>query len=637
MSVSVHSCPSCSSVLQFRSRDTNLIVCHQCGARLRRWEDGVLKVYDRLVKTQDTLTPVQVSTTGIWNNKKFIVTGRIRCLLDEGLVNIWNIHFEDGCLHLLVECYGQFSVYEKIAPDAKLTFAKVRTLGFGSGAVETVGKKKYVLERKNSCRGIEVEGEVLVFDWNGAFHSLGIASHDRDRIAMWNLDSDRYLYFRIHSHAFEEFGFQQVRALKTGAVTQTFTCTQCNKPNELRSYPLSQSFCCRHCGAAHSCQGGRLKFRRRLKQDRIPGIPLYSTGTLKGIEYEIVGFAEKEDTESWAWREYTLFNPVHGYSFLSEYNGHWIFLREKVDAPVMMHSNRQGLSFSGEIFLLYNEYRYSIKDGRGEFPADVFDDAQPHCREFISPPELWAREYNKVGFTWYHGEHVGWNELYKAFGTEISLPYRTGVGPVQPVKGYVNPQWLKMSLLWVGLLFLGLTIITTTLNRSEVVYSSTWNLADSVTTQSTVTPRFRLDKGSSNLQLKIEAPVINNWFEANITLVNADNGKEYTLEEGVEYYTGYEDGESWSEGSTTNEALLTSIPGGNYFLEIIASKPVGSSPAYYTLEARYDVPMWSNFFVFLLMALIPGGILYGYIVLRERARWSNSAYSPFNTDSLNDQ
>jgi ribosomal protein L37AE/L43A len=632
MSLTLHTCPSCSSVLTFRSRDTNLIVCHQCGNRLQRWDDGVLKEKPLMVKAQDTFTPIQIGTTGVWSGKKFTVIGRVRCLFEEDYANNWSIYFEDGTLHTLVDCYGQLAVYEKIPPDPKMPYFKVSGLGIGEGSLESIDNKWYILERKSKCKSIEVEGETWVFDWNGEFTSLEIASEGGDRIELLNLENQVYLNFRIHYVAFEDFNFQQLRQLQIGKVTKTYTCTHCNKPGELKSFPLSQSWNCKHCGAALSYVEGRVKFRRRMKHDKNPAIPLYTKGVLKGIEYEMIGFAVKQDAHGWSWREYTLFNPVRGYAFLSEYNGHWTFLRETAVAPVMRKSQSDWLVYGTDEFQLYNGYHFNISDAYGEFPGDVFEHDNIGCREFICPPELWARELHPNGLCWYHGEHIDCNELYAAFGQEVSLPYRSGIGAIQPVRGVVNPAFLRVSVIGVVLIFLFVFLIGNVFLQNKVVYENTWYLEDTLTSHKVVTPKFKLDKSRANLLVTLQAPVVNNWFEANITLVNADNGTEYTIEEGVEYYSGYEGGESWSEGSTETDEFIQYLPKGTYFMEIMATKPVGNSPAYYTIEAKYDVAMWRNFFIFVLMAIIPGLGAFLYARNREKIRWENSAFSPYSTN-----
>jgi hypothetical protein len=135
-----------------------------------------------------------------------------------------------------------------------------------------------------------------------------------------------------------------------------------------------------------------------------------------------------------------------------------------------------------------------------------------------------------------------------------------------------------------------------------------------------------LDKWRSNLEFYISATVSNSWFEAGITLVNVDNGTEYSVENGVEKYSGYDDGEYWSEGSEHEDVLLHKVPAGNYFLKIQPVRSDLSIPTFF-LRVTYDVPMWRNFWVFVLFALLPLLVLYARLHIMENMRWQDS---PFN-------
>ena len=82
----------------------------------------------------------------------------------------------------------------------------------------------------------------------------------------------------------------------------------------------------------------------------------------------------------------------------------------------------------------------------------------------------------------------------------------------------------------------------------------------------------------SNLQFEpqvtIVAEVLDSWFSADITLVNEGTGKEYSLEKGVEYYSGYSDGEFWSmriEAAGRNSFFDT---GGTYHMNIFLHRVV---------------------------------------------------------------
>jgi hypothetical protein len=144
---------------------------------------------------------------------------------------------------------------------------------------------------------------------------------------------------------------------------------------------------------------------------------------------------------------------------------------------------------------------------------------------------------------------------------------------------------------------------------------------------SVVTEKFVFDKWSSNIRLTISAPVSNSWFSLSATLVNAATGKEYNIEQGVEFYSGVSEGESWSEGSTSEDVYLTRIPAGTYFFQLQGTREGYSFSTQkinnFQLTALYDVPSARNIWVTILLLVIwPVGFFLwtGY---RERQRWAD--------------
>ncbi len=75
--------------------------------------------------------------------------------------------------------------------------------------------------------------------------------------------------------------------------------------------------------------------------------------------------------EAYQWREYTLYNPAEGFAYLSEYNGHWIFLKEMADAPVVTSNKTLAYQYDGKTFKKYNQYQFNLVDSLGEFPGEV--------------------------------------------------------------------------------------------------------------------------------------------------------------------------------------------------------------------------------------------------------------------------
>ncbi len=624
----INTCPECALLITVRANNTNVVICSHCYAPIKKME-GYLRARINLLVIKDEGSPIQLGTTGEWDGKKFEIIGRVRYVFVEGYTNYWTMLFDGGETLLLAESSGQFAVYEKVKLQVDVSFNRIRRMDYGAETAQLNNNKHYILERQRFSQYAEVEGEAFMFEGEGQLTFLELAAQGGGRIALIAENKkEEYVSFKIKHEPFSGFRFENLRSLQPGTVTKEIPCKSCNTSNVLYSWPLTQSFTCTTCGACYTLEKDEWKYKRRMKLAKAPVIPLHARGTLRGTEYQVVGYMEKMDEDAYEWREYTLYNPVEKYAYLSEYNGHWIFLKEMAEAPVITSNKTLAFRYESKTFKKYNQYSFKLVDSRGEFPGVVFPDnnRNPECIEYIAPPEIWIREKHEWadGLCYYHGTHIKTKELYDAFG-QISLPYSIGVGSVQPAVGQVDTTVLRNSCLGITAFFLLIFLISTVFNQEKIVYENTIVLPDSTSLPPVITPQFRLTKWRSNLEFHIAAPVNNNWFEAGITLVNADNGTEYTVEKGVEKYSGYDGGESWSEGSDHDDVMLNKVPAGNYFLQVFPSRGDYTVNTF-LLRVTYDVPMWRNFFVFVFFALLPVVGLYAGIYIREGMRWQNSPF-----------
>ena len=133
---------------------------------------------------------------------------------------------------------------------------------------------------------------------------------------------------------------------------------------------------------------------------------------------------------------------------------------------------------------------------------------------------------------------------------------------------------------------------------------------------------FELTGRPSNVVIKSKANVDNSWIYLNLALINEETGNAYDFGREISYYHGYDGGESWSEGGTSDEAVLSSVPPGRYYLRIEPESTASSIN--YSIQVYRDVPSWSFFFMALGgLALYP--LLYWW---RRRTfeyyRWSES-------------
>ncbi|UPT67160.1 MAG: hypothetical protein M0D57_00195 [Sphingobacteriales bacterium JAD_PAG50586_3] len=130
------------------------------------------------------------------------------------------------------------------------------------------------------------------------------------------------------------------------------------------------------------------------------------------------------------------------------------------------------------------------------------------------------------------------------------------------------------------------------------------------------------------------ADVSNSWFETSVVLVNDVTDESYEFTKGVEHYYGYTDGESWSEGNRVDDWTIPSVKGGKYHLIVTPTMPYMfvTSSLQYKITIKRDVPTYNNFYWlagFILVVPLAGMFTAH---LRNRQRWSNSSFNPYNTD-----
>lgn len=623
----IQQCPVCSHVLSFTSSHTNIIVCRSCGSTINREKDNKLTSKSQFIVTNNPGI-IQPGTIGVWQGKSFTVLGRFRAWFEESVFNYWTIRFDDDTCLWLAEGYGIYSILKNSDSATKLFSHDIENDHIGE--LKNFGSAvRFIVEKKYKTIKWEVEGELYIPENRiSSFKVVEYSNAYGKNLTYFEFSKDNVFPFEVSYTSFSALQLKNLRQYDNNG--KTFTCTNCSKPVQVKTYPYAQSCACSSCGMQYSLnQGMDFKKNKLSKTNDTIYIPLGSVGKIKGVNYEVIGYVQKEEDNSYhsKWREYTLYNPEEGFAFLSEYDGHWIYIRENCDSPVLLNQNEKSFELDNEPFQLFNSYNYKILNALGEFPYNIFDNQNAKAREFISPPEIWIQERDKKeGITWFQGKHISSADIAAAFQLS-NMPYKTGVGAVQPT-GYISLSKMFKST-FVGILILLLLHTLIGLSKEErVLLNRQFFFTDSSDLVSLVTEKYVLDKRRSNLRFAIEAPVSNSWFELSTTLVNATTGKEYSMERGVEYYYGYSGGESWSEGDTKENAYLTKIPAGTYFLQLQGTRESRFDKiTSFNLVVTYDVVNHRNLWwaIFLLL-LWPVG-KYFLMNNKEKARWSNSPYS----------
>ena len=630
--ISIQQCPDCGKVISFANNESTVTQCILCGAVVRKKSNGELytKPHWLVSKSNDSIKP---GTTGMFEGKKFTVLGRIRAWFGESVFNYWTIAFPDDSIALLGEAYGIYGIFKKLN-QSYISFQQLE--GARAGVIkEIVNNEPFLLERKTRCEKWELEGESSIAHEYEKFEVFDLSSFSGNHLSIFFFTREHIVLYGVKYIDYSELALQNLRTVTHSA--KEIECTNCHHTIVIKTYPYAQSCVCAHCHTGYGMQNGTDFAKRSIYTPKeAVRLPLGSKGMLKGISYEVIGYAEKEELNAFhsQWREYTLYNPNEGFAFLSEYDGHWIYVKESCNAPVLRNKDTKTISFNKEPFQLFNGYSYKIIGAAGEFPHNAFNNNNTTVREYISPPEMWIQEKDgKDSIIWFLGKHVNPSEISNVFDPCDALPVQNGVGAIQP-KGYISTYKIVAATVMGIFALILLHLLIGAQSREKMLLNKRYDFADSTNNISIVTEKFHLDKYYANLLFKLSAPVDNSWVSANATLVNADNGKEYSIEKGVEFYHGYTEGEYWSEGLKDEEAYLTNIPEGNYFLQVAGLREadnMGSAKNMY-LEVLYDVPSHRNlFFAILLLLIWPIAKIYT-VGNTELRRWENSPYSKFNNE-----
>src|SRR5277367_77906 len=124
---------------------------------------------------------------------------------------------------------------------------------------------------------------------------------------------------------------------------KSLTCPNCGGPVELRGFAHTLSVVCPQCLSVLDPTTPVVAILQTFQgKERIqPKIPLGARGNLNGASYQVIGFQQRTvlaDGDFFCWDEYLLFNPYQGFRYLTEYEGHWNFVRVMSALPVETRS-----------------------------------------------------------------------------------------------------------------------------------------------------------------------------------------------------------------------------------------------------------------------------------------------------------
>jgi hypothetical protein len=410
-----------------------------------------------------------------------------------------------------------------------------------------------------------------------------------------------------------------------GKQVKSFRCPACGGQVELRAAGHTISAVCEHCSTVIDTANEQFRIIKKDHQrSRQTDIPIGAKGLLDGVKWEVIGYVEKKDLSSQSfWEEYLLFNPYFGFRFLVQADDHWSLASIiKRDFPLAGGSTSE-FQFDDEKYSVFYRGQSKVEYVLGEFYWRIRTGDQESYTDYIAPPKMLTVEKSKQEVTLSLAEYLLPEEVEKAF--QVTLSKRTGVAPNQP-----PPFARVLSGMWKVTLYSLLAALIIQLNSGSntVLNNTSIHIEQENPGKSFSTAVFSVPR-QSNLVVHSVAPLRNSWMDLDISLANESTHRAYAATQAIEYYYGVDDGESWSEGNTQDETYFSAVDSGDYRLLVEPSPgSIGPSGMDMSVEIKYNVAVWSNFWMiaFLILVLPIYAVIYRWYF--EYKRWENSDYAP---------
>ncbi len=627
-------CPSCGAPVEFRWADAVQTVCPYCSSVLVR-HDVDLERVGKVSAPPSADSRIQLGTAGEYRGRSFTVVGRIAYAWERGVWNEWHVVTGDGRSAWLAEADGALSMTVLAAPPPALPPAERVAVG---AEVEWGGARLQVTEVV-SARYAGTEGELPFVYWDKDEILFADLRSADERVGTIDYSETPPLLFAGEWVEWDALKLTNLRELQAPKAKQvrTLNCPRCGGAVELRAAGKTVTVVCGSCGSLLDAQDPGLRILQTVQSQakHTPRIPLGSRGRLHGVEWEVIGFqvrSTKEEGIEYPWSEYVLYHPERGFRYLTEENGHWTDAVPLHNVPTLgTESGRPKATINGEDFRHYATDEATTTFVLGEFPWEVRVGDLELVRDFVHPPRMLSGENTAGETAWSLAEYVSPATIWKTFSLPGAPPAAKGVFACQPsphtgrAKRYGRVFWILTALFTVVALGRCTTAKMDRVFQESYVYTP--GLPEDAA--SVDAGPIVLTGRPAPLEVAVSTDLDNAWAFFSFALVNEETGRRLEFAREISRYSGVEGGESWSEGSSSDEVRLPAVPAGRYRLLV---DPEAEVPVSYTVALTHDVPGTSLFIVAFILLLAPAALVGISAAAFEGQRWAESDYAPDDDD-----
>jgi len=403
-------------------------------------------------------------------------------------------------------------------------------------------------------------------------------------------------------------------------------CSNCSAPLSLIGGGRVQTITCAYCKSVLDLNDDYKvvsNFKKYKEENTLP-FEIGMKGTLKNIEYTIIGRATYRDFEPpfSEWSDFLLFSPLYGYAYLTYEEGHLIYSRRDRYFPNIEWddiTNNSLIHINNEKFEPYDQYSAKLVYAEGELTWIAKRGDNTHFIDLIAPPFGISAEKSKNEIEFYKTEYLEASMVYDAFNVEKDK--RILNNDFNPLKPFSQPllQTLSKISFWVmiivAFLFIGIgfnglgTTITTFEADNSKVYQEKFTLSSNKYLSS-LKLRASSHKKLSNFTIQIHKK------QHLIFSLNGKNAYRFK-EDSTKIETTFN---QWDTDAKAVSIYLKLSELGEYTITV---KPINNTLSSNIKITVYEQDARLNYFQLFFLLLLMSFFIYKFLKSRYRSKLEN--------------
>ncbi len=633
-------CPGCGANSEVPSPAIQQITCPYCES-IFTWDHELTKDSGKKSKLIPPHSGLSVSTDVRYKNKTYTIIGRVQYGYrhgSEGFTGIWDEwYLQSGTTELwITEDSGNFSIEELVLDPPEVG-------RLNSGDSFEYKNKSYLISETGTVLCVGTAGMLpfQILPEESYYYADAVLKESLENETLTiEYDSDNPSFFQGKKIDPSELKYEKADSFSKAPKTNTVTlkCCSCASPLQLKGKDLV-TIVCKSCNTINQIDKSTSialgKSSSHLGE--LFSFKLGSTFHYLEKDYLVTGrlyYQWEEDDEGEIETgdvfDYLLYNPEEGYLFITEENKKFTAYVKTVPT-----SNSLKDTFSENGTFIYDSERYKFietgsqrllyVDGALPWVAKLdsvvqYTDAKSR-KKYLSEEITLDDEGSPREIEYYKGQEIPTEIILKSY-PKLNI----GPKPIIRIPGekFLNYFSIAMSVLSFAMIFI--------LDSSESILKEKYTQS-ALLSKEVYSKPFEIKRVDETIEIKIETNVDDSWTHLGVALFDITNVEVQAGEDiGVEYYSGVDDGESWSEGSKSESIYWKIKNPGNY--QIILTAFGGDAPLDSTFIEMEVLQNASQVWPFIIVGIF--WLLIPIFLLIKKQSESPGSDSEEEDDSLED-